>query len=190
MTGEPAARGGTAGDRRAAPGPSATEPLLHRGMTLHVPATDSEWHGYFRAAGEGRLVVRRCLGCGLLRYPPGAGCPWCAAPGWAWAPVSGRGTIHSYAIVVQAIQPGFRDWAPYPLVVVELDEQRGVPTADEGLRLVANLLTADLRPEAEERVAIGARVEVCFEPLGAGLALPQFRLSGEPPAGPLWRLPG
>jgi uncharacterized OB-fold protein len=103
--------------------------------------------------------------------------------------VSGRGTIHSYVIVVKTIQPGFRDWAPYPVVVVELDEQRREPTADDGIRLVTNLVTADFMPEAEERVAIGARVEVCFQRIGPDAALPQFRLTGEAPATPLWRLP-
>jgi uncharacterized OB-fold protein len=105
-------------------------------------------------------------------------------------PVSGRGTIHTYVIVVQAIQPGFRDWAPYPVVVVELDEQRGEPAPDDGIRLVTNLVTPEFQPEAEERVAIGARVEACFQSIGPDLALPQFRLTGEPPAAPLWRLPG
>jgi uncharacterized OB-fold protein len=93
-------------------------------------------------------------------------------------------------IVVQAIQPGFRDWAPYPVVVVELDEQRGEPTPDDGIRLVTNLVTTDFQPEREERVAIGARVEVCFQPLGPDGALPQFRLSGELPAAPPWQIPG
>jgi uncharacterized OB-fold protein len=162
----------------------------YRGMALIVPETDSEWHGYFEAAGSGRLVVRRCGGCGLLRYPPGAGCPWCQSMAWDWQPVSGKGTIHSYEIVVQAIQPGFRDWAPYPIVVVELDEQRGIPAPDDGVRLVTNLVTADFAPEREDAVAIGARVEVCFQPLAADVALPQFRLSHEPAAGRLWRFPG
>jgi uncharacterized OB-fold protein len=162
----------------------------YRGMALIVPETDSEWRGYFEAAAAGRLVVRRCEDCRLLRYPPGVGCPWCGSLRWTWQPVSGRGTIYSYEIVVQAIQPGLREWAPYPVLVVELDEQRGAPTPDEGLRLVANLVTPDFRPEPEERVAIGARVEVCFQPLAPDFALPQFRLSAEPPAGRLWRLPG
>jgi uncharacterized OB-fold protein len=105
-------------------------------------------------------------------------------------PVSGRGTIHTYVIVVQAVQPGFRDWAPYPVVVVELDEQRGEPAPDDGIRLVTNLVTPEFQPESEERVAIGARVEACFQSIGPDLALPQFRLTGEPPAAPLWRLPG
>ncbi len=162
----------------------------YRGMTLVVPEADSEWHGYFDAAHAGRLVARRCAACGLLRYPPGAGCPWCTSLDWAWQDVSGRGTIYSYEIVVHAIQPGFRDWAPYPLVIVELDEQRGVPGPDDGLRLVTNLVTPAFTPEREDRIAIGARVAVCFQPIGPDFALPQFRLSGEPPAGRLWRFPG
>jgi hypothetical protein len=75
-------------------------------------------------------------------------------------------------------------------VVVELDEQRGEPTPDDGIRLVTNLVTPDFQPDREERVAIGVRVEVCFQPLGPDGALPQLRLSGEPPAAPLWQLPG
>ena len=145
-------------------------------MALNVPETDSEWHGHFRAAQEGRLVIRRCADCRRLRYPPGAGCPWCASLAWTWVAVSGRGMIHSYVIVVQAIQPGFRDWVPYPVVVVELDEQRGEPTPDDGVRLVANLVTRDFQPEREERVAIGARVEVCFQRLG-----PAWSSSAVPP---------
>jgi uncharacterized OB-fold protein len=156
-------------------------------MALHV---DADWAAYFEAAAAGRLVLRRCGDCGRLRYPPGAGCQWCASLAFAWTAVAGRGAVYSYAIVVQAIQGGFREWAPYPLVVVELDEQRGEPGPDDGLRLVANLVTADLRPEPEERVAIGARVEVVFQPLGPGLALPQFRLAGAAPPGPRWRFPG
>jgi hypothetical protein len=160
------------------------DPVSYRGMAIQV---DSDWAGYFEATRSGRLALQRCGDCGRLRYPPGAGCPGCGGGATTWTEVSGRGTIYSYAIVVQAIQPGFRDWAPYPLVVVELDEQRGVPGPDDGLRLVANLLTPDLRPEPEERVAIGARVQVLFQDVG-GLVLPQFRLAGDG-GGTLWRLP-
>jgi hypothetical protein len=74
--------------------------------------------------------------------------------------------------------------------VVELDEQRGAPTPDDGVRLVTNLVTPELAPESEERVAIAARVEVIFQPLGGGFVLPQFRLATDPPAEPVWRLPG
>lgn len=161
----------------------------YRGMNLLLPEHDSEYREYFALAAQGRFVMRRCADCGLMRYPPGAACPWCQSLAWTWQDVSGRGTIVSYEIVCHAVQAGFRDWVPYPVVLVELDEQRGVPTPEEALRVVANLVTPDLRPEAEEKVAINQRVRVIFQPISAEIALPQFTLSGEPPAGPLWRLP-
>jgi uncharacterized OB-fold protein len=107
-----------------------------------------------------------------------------------WQEVSGRGTIHSYETVAHAIQPGFKDWTPYPIGPVELDEQRGQPTADEGLRLVANLLTPDLRPGAETHAAIGKRVRVVFQDLADHMALPRFTVTDEPPEGRVWRLEG
>ena len=160
----------------------------YRGMNLIVPENDSEWKEYFQAVRQHRLVMRKCAACGLMRYPPTHVCPWCTALEWTWQEVSGKGTIHSYEIVVQAIQPGFRDWAPYPVVLVELDEQRGQPTPDEGLRMIANLVRPDFTPEPDENVAIGKRVRVLFQDLSPELALPHFTLSSEPPEGRLWRL--
>lgn len=166
----------------------------YRNLNLHVQPTDSEHRGYFEAAGRGRLVVQRCRACGRLRGDIGSACPFCGGREWDWHPVSGKGVIYSYGIVTQAIQPAFRDWVPYPFVLVELDEQRAEPwrwgLEDEtvSVRLIANLVRADdpARPEAEERVAIGKRVEVCFVDLGDGRALRQFRLSDEPPEHRPW----
>ena len=159
----------------------------YRGLAIDLPENDSEYAGYFQAAAEHRLVVRKCGDCALLRAEPGPGCPWCASPRWEWHTVSGAGTIYSYQIVVHSVLAGFRDWTPFPIVLVELDEQRGRPTPDDGLRFTANLVDADLNPEREENVAIGKRVQVAFVDLDNGLTVPQFRLSGEAPQGSLWR---
>jgi hypothetical protein len=110
--------------------------------------------------------------------------------GWSWQEVSGKGTIYSYEIVHHAIQPGFKDVTPYAVVLIELDEQRGRPTADEGLRIIANLVRHDFSPEAEDKVAIGKRVQVVFQDLADHMALPQFILNGEPDEGRAWRLGG
>src|SRR5207247_6906483 len=106
--------------------------------------------------------------------------PWCTDLGWSWQEVSGRGTIYSYEIVVHAIQPGFKEVAPYPVVLVELDEQRGAPTADEALRMVANLVTSGGGMEDQKNVAIGKRVRVVFDDLGDHIALPQLTPTDEP----------
>jgi uncharacterized OB-fold protein len=166
------------------------QPVQYRGMSLLIPDNDGEWTEYFAQARQHRLVMRACAACGLMRYPPTHACPWCMALEWRWQEVSGRGTIHSYEIVVHAIQPGFKELTPYPVVLVELDEQRGEPTPDEALRIVANLVKPDLSPEVEAQVAIGKRVRVVFQDLADHLALPQFTLTDEPPAGRVWRLPG
>jgi uncharacterized OB-fold protein len=154
-------------------------------LELVVLPTDSEHRGYFEAARQGRLVVQRCTSCRLLRGEIASACPYCAASGWEWHQVTGKGVIYSYEIVTQAIQPAFREWVPYPVVLVELDEQRDVPwrwgQEDEtvSVRLIANLVDRDdpTRPEAEANVAIGKRVEVCFVELADDFAIRQFRLS-------------
>ncbi len=165
------------------------QPVQHRGMSLIVPDNDTEWKEFYEHARAHRLVVRTCKACGLLRYPATHACPWCMELGWTWQQVSGRGTIYSYEIVHHAIQPGFRDFTPYPVVLVELDEQRGTPTPDEALRIIGNLVKPDLSPEEEGRVAIGKRVSVVFQDLAGHMALPQFTLTDEPPQGRVWRLP-
>jgi uncharacterized OB-fold protein len=164
------------------------QPVTYRGMALIVPDNDSEWKEYFANARQHRLTLRACSACGLLRYPPTHACPWCMDLGWRWQEVSGRGTIHSYEIVAHAIQPGFKDSTPYAVVLVELDEQRGQPTPDEGLRIIANLVKPDLTMEDEKNVAIGRRVRVVFQDLADHMALPQFTLTDEPPAGRIWRI--
>ena len=159
----------------------------YRGQAINVADNEPEYMGYFEAAREHRLVVNRCLDCSLLRGDPGPACPWCGSQRWEWHQVSGKGTIYSYQIVAHTVLPGFMDWVPYPIVLVELDEQRGQPTPEGGLRITANLVDGEMSPEKEENVAIGARVDVVFLDLENGLTLPQFRLSGEPPEGPVWR---
>jgi uncharacterized OB-fold protein len=165
------------------------QPVQYRGMTLIVPDNDSEWTEFYVHARAHRLVVRKCAECGLMRYPPMHTCPWCMTLGWTWQELSGRGTIYSYEIVHHAIQPGFRELTPYPVVLVELDEQRGRPTPDESLRIIGNLVKPDFTPEAEAQVGIGRRVRVLFQDLADHIALPQFTLTDEPAQGRVWRVP-
>jgi uncharacterized OB-fold protein len=162
----------------------------YRGMNLVIPENDSEWGEHFKLAREHKLMLRACGACNLVRYPPSHGCPFCGDLEWGWREVAGRGHIHSYEIVAHAIQPGFKEWTPYAVVLVELDEQRGRPTEHEALRLIANLVTPDFRPEKEDNVAIGKRVRVIFQDLSPDFALPQFTLTDEPPEGRVWRFPG
>jgi uncharacterized OB-fold protein len=166
------------------------QPVTYRGMALLVPDNDGEWMEFYQHARRHKLVIRSCSACGLMRYPALHACPWCLDLGWTWQEVSGKGTIYSYEIVHHAIQPGFKDATPYATVLVELDEQRGKPSPDESLRIVANLVKPDCSFEDTSKVAIGKRVRVVFQDLADHMALPQFTLSGEPDEGRVWRLNG
>ena len=63
----------------------------YRGIPLNISDNDSEYKGYFEGAAEHRLLVKKCLDCGLLRGEPGPGCPWCTSLRWEWHEVSGKG---------------------------------------------------------------------------------------------------
>ena len=158
----------------------------YRGMAITIPEFDEEHRGYFEHAAQGVLAVKACSGCGKLRWPPGPACPFCTSLKWTWQPVSGKGTIFSYEIVTQAIQPGFSDWVPYPVVLVELDERA---SERQALRILMNLVDGEMKPEQSENVAIGKRVQVVFMQAAEGLVLPQARLSDEPPSGRVWQSP-
>ena len=161
------------------------------GVEVNIVSNDGAKREFLEAAGEGRLALQQCSDCGKLRYPMMTACPFCTSFDWSWSDVSGKGMIYSYELVMHPIHPAYRERAPYPIVLVELDEQREYPTADDGLRLVSSLVDASGEPEDLERVAINARVEVEFADLGDGLALPRFRLASEQPdASELWRYPG
>jgi uncharacterized OB-fold protein len=168
---------------------------LYKHLDLVVGHIDSERRGFYEQARAGRLCVQKCGACGLLRGFIGSSCPFCTSADWSWEAVSGKGTIYSYEIVTHAIVPALSDWVPYPAVLVELDEQRGVPWQNgrEGetvsLRMVTNLVRRDdpTLPEDPAEVAIGRRVEVCFVDLSDDFALPQFRFSDEPPEHEPWQ---
>jgi hypothetical protein len=126
-----------------------------------LPQPGPDMLPFFEAARRHELVVQRCGGCGTMRFPARAICSRCLARDAVWVPVSGRGTVFSFAIMHQAVHPGFAAEVPYAVVVIELDE---------GPRLLSNLIdcpTGDVR--------IGMPVEVTFDDVSPEVTLPKFR---------------
>ena len=60
--------------------------------------------------------------------------------------------------------PAFETRVPYAIGMIELDE---------GVRMMAGIVASEL-----DQLAIGARVQVCFERVSTDIALPMFRLTG------------
>lgn len=164
------------------------------GMPIRINDLDKENQEFFSHCAKHQLHLQQCDNCQLLRYPPTTTCPWCADPSASWMPVEGKGTLHSYGEVHQVIQPAFRDYAPYMLVLVELDTQAAQPTEHEALRITGNLVTADgelAPPELVEKVGIGSRLRIVYKDAGQDIAIPLWTIdeNAQQPETP-WRYPG
>lgn len=163
------------------------------GMPLDISELDTENLEYFRYCAAHDFRLQACTRCGLLRYPPTTACPWCANPEARWTSVEGRGTVHSYTEIHHAIQPAFRDHVPYLVLLVDLDTQKGAPTAEEALRVVGNLATADgvlAPPGLVRKTGIGTRMRMVFADVAPGLALPHWTIDemAQQPSR-VWRYP-
>ncbi len=121
------------------------------------PLTEPFW----AAAREHRLVVQRCRDCRRFRFPPEPGCFYCGSLRSAWEPVSGRATLYSWTVAHPPLLPYFREHAPWPIAVVQLEE---------GPRLVTNLVGVPA-----EDYEIGMPLVAGFEDADAGITLVVFR---------------
>ena len=134
-----------------------------------VPVADEVSEEFWKAAANHVLVIQRCDECGWFAYPPSLICRGCLSlrRPFHYEPVSGRGRVKTWTVVREAFLPSWRDEIPYPVAVVELDEQ-------EGLYLTAQIVGA-----GPDDMAIGAPVEAVFEDLADGVSVPHFRLAGK-----------
>jgi uncharacterized OB-fold protein len=133
-----------------------------------IPRPDALAAPYWSAGVEGRLLIQRCAACEQLHHPPVVSCPYCHGADLTWAQLSGRGTVYTYTVVYHSVHPVSADSLPYILVLVQLEE---------GPRILTNLRDAE-----PGEVRIGMRVQVIFENLGEGIAIPQFRPERSPVA--------
>ena len=131
-----------------------------------VPVPDDASAPFWEAAAAHVLTVARCARCRAFTIPIDIVCPHChhTDPDFAFEPVSGRGSIRSWTIVHQSFLPGFDDDLPFVLADVELDEQ-------PELRMIGRLLDG-----AHATIRLGDRVQVAFEDLAPGVAIPAFTL--------------
>jgi uncharacterized OB-fold protein len=106
-----------------------------------LPEPDAFTQPYWDAAAEGRLLLRRCDGCGRAHHYPREFCPHCWSEDVRWERASGRATLYTWSVVHANDLPPFRERVPYVAAVVQLDE---------GPRLMTTLIDCDpahLRPD-------------------------------------------
>ena len=148
-------------------------------MALRIDDLDVENLEYFKHCAAHDFHLQACAGCGRLRYPPTTACPWCMSRESTWKKVEGKGAVHSYTEVHHAIQPAFRGTTPYMVLLVDLDTQKGEPTARRGAARHRQSVHAGRQlapPDMVKRVGIGTRVRMVFSDVSDGIALPQWTI--------------
>jgi len=120
---------------------------------IPAPPVSSETQPFWDAAAEGRLMIKKCAGCGQAHYYPRALCPFCGSDRTEWLRASGRGTIYSYSVMRRVP-------VPYALAYV---------TLEEGVTMMTNIVDGDL-----DRIRIGQAVKVVFRPTEGGPPVPMF----------------
>jgi len=92
-----------------------------------LPAADDLTRPHWDAARAGRLEVQRCHDCGLYAHPPTPCCHRCLGTDLGFEVVSGRGTVYSVTETWSgARHPYFAERVPYPVAIIELDDQPGL----------------------------------------------------------------
>ena len=117
------------------------------------PPASPETHPFGEAAGQGKLLLKRCTGCSELHHYPRAICPFCGSDRTEWTEATGRGTVFSFSVLR-------RTPTPYAIAYV---------TLAEGPTVMTNIVDCDL-----DAIRIGQPVRVVFKPTDGGPPVPMF----------------
>jgi uncharacterized OB-fold protein len=126
-----------------------------------APTADHDSAPYWQGLHDGKLLVQRCQDCGEVQLYPRDRCLECRGP-VAWVEASGRGRVYSFTVIRQNYARPFRDWIPYVVALVDLEE---------GPRLMTDLV--DCEPDdVQVGMAVEARFEVVSDDAGIALFAP------------------
>ncbi len=115
------------------------------------PPVQPDTLAFWQAADEGRLLVKRCRGCGEHHHYPRDLCPFCGSSDTEWREAAGTGLVYSFSTMGQGE-------SAYTLAYVMLDE---------GPTMLSNLI-------GSLPFAVDQRVQVVFMPSAGGHAVPMF----------------
>ena len=117
------------------------------------PTANPETQTFWKAAVEGRFLIRRCAACGRAHWYPRAICPFCFSDKTEWLPASGRGRIYSYSVMRRTPEP-------YAIAYV---------TLEEGPTMLTNIVDCDLNT-----LKAGLEVKLVFKESENGQPVPMF----------------
>jgi uncharacterized protein len=128
-----------------------------------LPTPDPVTQPFWDSLKAHAVKLQQCGGCKTFIFYPRPLCPSCMSDDLTWTPVSGRGTLHAFAIPHRHPNRAFTADGPYVVALVELDE---------GARIMSNLVEVEATPEA---VKVGMAVEIVYDDVTDEVTLPKFR---------------
>jgi len=120
---------------------------------ISAPRVLPESLPFWQAADKGRYLIKKCNSCGQVHHYPRDICPFCLSADTAWQDSPGTGVVYSFSTMG-------KDDAAYTMAYV---------TLDEGITVMTNLVDCD-----PQKVNIGQKVRVIFQPTEGGHAVPMF----------------
>ena len=120
---------------------------------IAAPPINTETQPFWDAAGQGKLLYKKCAACGEPHFYPRPYCPFCFSDQVEWQEASGRGTIYTYSVMRRAP-------VPYAIAYV---------TLAEGPTMMTNIVDCDL-----DSIKIGQAVRLVFKPSDGGAPVPMF----------------
>jgi len=126
----------------------------HRDRKISPPPVNPGDERFFDAAAQGKLLIKRCAGCGEFHYYPRPLCPFCFSEQTEWVEAKGTGSIYTFSVTRRA--------GPTPYAIAYV-------TLDEGVTMMTNIVDCDL-----DAIRIGQRVRVVFKPTEGGPPVPMF----------------
>jgi uncharacterized OB-fold protein len=129
------------------------------------PPVSEHTKPFWDATREHRLVLQHCRSDGLPVHYPREACPRCLGTELDWREASGHGVV--YAFTVNHVSGSVPTDRPPPFVVALVD-------LNEGARMMTNIVGC-----APADVRVGMPVDVRWEPLSDGRALPVFAPSSK-----------
>jgi uncharacterized OB-fold protein len=130
-------------------------------ITKPAPVPDETSAPFFDGAREGRLMLQHCPSCDAWSWPVRERCPHCFAAKLGWRQASGRGSLYTFTIMHQVMNPGFASAVPYNVAQIDLVE---------GVRVTSNVVGV-----GNNALRIGMPLEVVFEAVGDDVSIPKFR---------------
>ena len=109
---------------------------------------------YYEAAGQGKLLLKKCAACGEVHFYPRGICPFCLSDKVSWQEAKGTGTIYTYSVTRRGGP------VPYCIAYVKLDE---------GVSMMTNIVDCDL-----DTIRCDQKVKVVFKKSEGGVSIPMF----------------